>query len=132
MIIMKDIPIYLVSDSDVQKFSIFDIKLSRKVLVDITFQLHVLIESKICDEIESTKGAILFNGLTINDKHYVSVILSYMRAVWTTVHGRRSPELFQSCSIVSPSHNSDIFELSSEQLQQKAITFNIDTRGVYF
>ena len=96
------------------------------------FQLKDIVESKICDEIENINGAILFDGRTINDTHYVSVMLSCMRTVWTPVDGRRSSELVQSCSVVPTSYMYNMSESNSDQLLKGASTFNAVMNFEYF
>ena len=78
MVVLKNLPLYFITDNDVRQFCKYDTKISPQILIDTIFKVMELVEEKIQEEISGTKGSILFDGWTCNDIHYVCVLLTYM------------------------------------------------------
>ncbi len=77
MIILKNLPIYHVTDPEVPKFSKFEVNIGHVTNVKVIFALVGLVEQRIATEVQHTQGALLFDVSPCNDMHFVAVMISY-------------------------------------------------------
>lgn len=77
LIDMTLVLLHYVIDTDIRKFSRFDVPMHAPILTKVIFCLVELVKGKISVEMKDTHGAILFDGWSCNDTYYMAVIASY-------------------------------------------------------
>jgi len=91
-----------------------------------------LVEAKISKEIENTKGAILYDGWTSNNTHFVGVFLSSFRNIPIRVNGRNDYKNVPQITLVGVSPLAKIEEDGLNSLSEEATKFNSETHLKYF
>ncbi len=75
----------------------FDVNIGAVTIVKVIFPLLELVEQRIATEAENTQGALISDGLSCNDMHFVAIILSYCSIVQVReedkIHSKFQPRL---------------------------------------
>jgi hypothetical protein len=98
LIVLRGIPVSYVEDPIFRSFSKYSDNISHKAVVRTIFQLVILVEQKVKDELAKTScGAIMHDAWTRAGIHYVALFACYMKEKKNT-----KPEPFCTLLSVSP------------------------------
>lgn len=130
LVIIKNMPLSMVENEELRKFSRHQPKIGRKTLVDVIFALVSLVEKAIGIELSSTQGALLFDGWSINDTHYIAALGSYCSSESLIVNGKQRIVLEHRLTLLGLSPMSKY--LDEEDKVAEATTFNAEMHVSYF
>ena len=77
LVINKHLPLSIIESQEFRNVSKYSVSMSIERFTNIIFALVELVEKKIGNEMQDTKGAILFDGWSTNDMHFTAIIASY-------------------------------------------------------
>eukprot|EP00171_Calliarthron_tuberculosum_P001364 IDg1364t1 len=77
LVVLKSLPMSIAEDPEFRRFSRHDSTVTRKTLIAVIYNLVELVEKRIAFEMKDTVGAVLHDGWSCNDTHFVGVIASY-------------------------------------------------------
>lgn len=79
LVVLRNIPVSAVEDTLYRDFSKFNVSICRKTFKEVLFNLVELVENKITAEMNTTKGAIMYDGWTHGGMHYLGLFAIYMK-----------------------------------------------------
>ncbi len=132
MIIFKNLPIHHVTDPEVRRFSKFEVNIGHVTIVKVIFVLVELVEQRIATEVQHTQGALLFDGWSCNDTHFVAVMISYC----STVHIREGDNINSNSeprlALLALSPMAKVTANTNQTNEGEATTFNSETHIHFF
>ena len=87
LVIALSLPASWVANRDLREFSKFSEHISINSFKYTLFKLEELVEAKIRTEKKATKGAIMYDGWSVNGTHYLGIMAVYMKSVKYRVKG---------------------------------------------
>lgn len=128
LLVCKNLPLTLVSDPEFRAFSRYPVPISYATTVSVLRELVKLVENRIASEMKQTKGALLFDGWSSGDVHYVAGIASYC----ATVAGDNTIQPLQAVLSVSPMGKCRGTEDPKSTIEEEANRFDAETHLEFF
>jgi len=132
LIVMKNLPVDTVEDEDFRTFSKFKVHINIRTLDAVIFQLVELVEELISKEIKNTRGALMYDGWTSNNTHFIGVFLSYCLQVPIRIDGKEKYKHIPQITLIGVSPLAKIDEDDDDGLSQEATKFNAEAHLTYF
>lgn len=136
LIVMKNTAVSIVEDEDYRQFAEFKVPIGAKTIVSVIFKLVALVEQCIGDEMEGSRGALMYDGWSCADTHYIAAVASYNTSVPTRVDGKSEyttiPRLvLLALSPLGKVPNDEEGDEHSNEYDE-ATSFNADTHYEFF
>ena len=77
IIVMRVLLLSCVEWTEMRSLLRYNCAVCRKTISETIFKLVELVENRIALELEETRGAVLYDGWTVNSMHYVALVASY-------------------------------------------------------
>eukprot|EP00171_Calliarthron_tuberculosum_P002661 IDg2661t1 len=130
--LFKKIPVCAVQDSEFRSFSKFNVEISKATMVDVIFKLVEMVERYITEELSNTRGAIIYDGWTVNGMHYVGLFTSYIRAVPTRVSSTFQEAHTPTMTLLAVSPMSQITDGGEQNGDAETTKFNAEAHVKFF
>jgi len=132
LIVMKNLPLASIEDAEFRAFSKFKEHIGHHTLQAVIFKLVELVESRIAKEIENTKGAVMYDGWTSNNTHFIGVFLSYCSKISVRINGKDEFKHIPRITLIGVSPLAKKEDEEDNSLSEEATAFNAEAHLKYF